>query len=131
MVAWKMRYVNSTNREEEMKWFWQNIDKEGYSLWDVYYEKFGSEGTVLYKTTNLKNGYLQRFDEFRKYVFGTYGVYGEEPKLETKGIWFFRGQEIPFILMDIPGSENHKFTKLDWNNEAHRKKTEESWLALG
>jgi elongation factor 1-gamma len=114
-----------------MKWFWDNIDKEGYSLWDVYYEKFGSEGTVDFKTINLKNGYLQRFDEFRKYVFGTYGVYGEEPKLETKGIWFFRGQELPFVLMDIPGSENHKFTKLDWNNEAHRKKTEESWLAWG
>jgi hypothetical protein len=34
-------------------------------------------------------------DHFRKYVFGTYGVYGEEGNYEVEGVWVWRGTEIP------------------------------------
>ena len=37
-------------------------------------------------TSNLANGFLQRLEHFRKYCIGVWGVYGEEPNLEIRGI---------------------------------------------
>jgi len=34
-------------------------------------------------------------DSFRKYVYGTYGVYGDEGNYDCKGVWVWRGTEIP------------------------------------
>lgn len=36
-------------------------------------------------TNNLANGFLQRLEHFRKYTFGVWGVYGDEPNLEIGG----------------------------------------------
>lgn len=36
-------------------------------------------------TNNLANGFLQRLEHFRKYMFGAWGVYGQEPSLEIRG----------------------------------------------
>ncbi len=59
------------------------------------------------------NGTLQRLDELRKYGFGVYGVYGEEPKLEVQGVWVWRGVGIPQEVKELPNYEYHTWTKLD------------------
>lgn len=42
------------------------------------------------------NGFIQRIDDkLRKHSLGAMGVYGEEPKLEIKGVFIWRGTEIP------------------------------------
>jgi hypothetical protein len=46
-------------------------------------------------TNNLANGFVQRLETFRKYCFGIWGVYGEEPKLDIKGLLMWRGTEKP------------------------------------
>lgn len=46
-------------------------------------------------TRNLANGFLQRLEHFRKYTIGSWGVYGEEPNLDIKGLFLWRGTEIP------------------------------------
>lgn len=56
-----------------------------FSFWRVEYEKYPGEGEKLFMTNNLARGFLQRLDHFRKYVFGSWGVYGEEPNLEIRG----------------------------------------------
>ena len=51
---------------------------------------------MLLITNNMKRGFLQRMDpHFRKWAFGVHGVYGEEPDLQIRGAWLWRGLEIP------------------------------------
>ena len=66
------------------------------SFREVLYEKDqATEGKVLIKTNNTMNGFLQRSDpHFRKYAFAIHGVYGDEPDLEIRGAWLWRGTEV-------------------------------------
>ena len=70
----------------------EQYDKDGYSFWFFHYDKYGSEGQVLYKTENLMKGFLQRFDHFRKHCLAKMCILNEEPNLEIEGVWCFRGQ---------------------------------------
>jgi len=80
----------------EFEWFWQNFDDQGWSAWEVLYEKDPNEGKLLIKTNNTMKGFLQRTDpHFRKWAFGVHGVYGEEPDLEIRGAWMWRGTDLP------------------------------------
>ena len=60
-------------------------------------------------TRNLANGFLQRLEHFRKYCFGVWGVYGEEPNLEIKGLFMWRGVDIPNEMKEHDSFEYHKF----------------------
>jgi elongation factor 1-gamma len=63
---------------------------------------------------------------FRKYVFGTFGVYGNEGDFEIRGIWMWRGTEIPAHLKEnLPNFEYHDWIKLDHTNAEHKKLIEE------
>ena len=96
---------------------------------EITYEKEANEGTMLIKSNNTMNGFLQRTDpHFKKFAFAIHGVYGEEPNLQIQGAWLWRGTDIPFELKDHPSYEVHKFVKLDKANEEQRKLFEEYWL---
>jgi elongation factor 1-gamma len=59
MFDFKTFFVNHPNkREEGMKAFFEQFDKEGYSIWELNYEMYEGEGVVLYQTVNLMNGFL-------------------------------------------------------------------------
>ena len=60
-------------------------------------------------TSNLRSGFLERLENFRKYAYGVHGVYGEEPNLEIRGVWMWRGKGIPFEMRDHPSYDYHKF----------------------
>lgn len=84
---------------------------------------------MLLKTSNTCKGFLQRTDpHFRKWAFGLNGVYGDEPDLEIRGAWLWRGTDIPAEMKDHASYEYHQFVKIDKNNEADRKRFEEYWL---
>ncbi|MBS2599532.1 hypothetical protein KFY57_25595, partial [Salmonella enterica subsp. enterica serovar Typhimurium] len=93
---WKRLYSNTkTNfREVAIKGFWDMYDPEGYSLWFCDY-KYNDENTVSFVTLNKVGGFLQRFDIERKYAFGKMLVIGSEAPYKVKGLWLFRGKEIP------------------------------------
>jgi len=91
----------------------RQFDKDGWAFWYLQYEKFGTEGQVLFKTVNLCNGFLQRFESFRKYSFARHAVIGDEPSLDIEGVWLFRGTTIPQEAIDHPQFEYYKQTKLD------------------
>ena len=74
-------------------------DPEGYSLWFCDY-KYNDENTVSFVTLNKVGGFLQRMDLARKYAFGKMLVIGSEPPFKVKGLWLFRGQEIPQFVLD-------------------------------
>jgi len=83
LFNFKTFFVNlADKRGEGMKAFYEQYDREGYSIYFVHYDKYEGEGEVLYQTANMLNGFLQRADHFRKHCFATMAVLGEEPKLE-------------------------------------------------
>ncbi|KAA8536597.1 hypothetical protein F0562_029075 [Nyssa sinensis] len=121
---WKRLYSNTkTNfREVAIKGFWNMYDPEGYSLWFCDY-KYNDENTVSFVTLNKVSGFLQRMDLTRKYAFGKMLVIGSEPPFKVKGLWLFRGQEIPqFVLDECYDMELYDWTKVDISDEAQKER---------
>ena len=84
------------NKDEIMKKFWKEFDPKGYSLWWLEYQNLSMEGKKLFRMKNSKNFFLERIDEdFKNYAFGMHGVYGKEGDYKVKGLWLWRGNEIP------------------------------------
>lgn len=112
---WKRLYSNTkTNfREVAIKGFWDMYDPEGYSLWFCDY-KYNEENTVSFVTLNKVGGFLQRMDLARKYAFGKMLVIGSEPPFKVKGLWLFRGQEVPqFVIDECYDMELYEWKKVD------------------
>lgn len=121
---WKRLYSNTkTNfREVAIKGFWDMYDPEGYSLWFCDY-KYNDENTISFVTLNKVGGFLQRMDLARKYAFGKMLIIGSEPPFKVKGLWLFRGQEIPqFIMDECYDMELYDWKKVDINDEAQKER---------
>ncbi|XP_020273297.1 elongation factor 1-gamma 2-like [Asparagus officinalis] len=121
---WKRLYSNTkTNfREVAIKGFWDMYDPEGYSLWFCEY-KYNDENTVSFVTLNKVGGFLQRMDLARKYAFGKMLVIGSQPPYKVKGLWLFRGKEIPpFVLEECYDMELYQWTKVDLSDEAQKER---------
>ena len=116
LFNFKTLFVNIKDKKgegiEELK---KQFDPNGFSLWFLHYDKYKGEGEKLYITNNLCNGFLQRFDEFRKYCLARHLVLGDEPNLEIEGVWLWRGTGIPQEAIDHPQFEYYKTRKLDLN----------------
>ena len=90
-----------SNKNKVMEKFWKDFDPKGYSLWFLEYQNLKFEGKKLFRTKNSKNFFLERIDEnFKKYAFGIHGVYGNEGDYKVRGIWLWRGNEIPKEIKD-------------------------------
>ncbi|KAE9591917.1 putative translation elongation factor EF1B, gamma chain, S-crystallin [Lupinus albus] len=121
---WKRLYSNTkTNfREVAIKGFWDMYDPEGYSLWFCDY-KYQDENTVSFVTLNKVGGFLQRMDLVRKYAFGKMLVIGSQPPFKVKGLWLFRGPEIPqFVIDECYDMELYDWTKVDLSDEAQKER---------
>ncbi|XP_019176719.1 PREDICTED: elongation factor 1-gamma 2-like [Ipomoea nil] len=121
---WKRLYSNTkTNfREVAIKGFWDMYDPEGYSLWFCDY-KYNDENTVSFVTMNKVGGFLQRMDLARKYAFGKMLVIGSEPPFKVKGLWLFRGKEIPkFVLDECYDMELYEWKQVDINDPAQKER---------
>ncbi|KAM0943825.1 putative elongation factor 1B gamma, glutathione S-transferase, Thioredoxin-like superfamily [Dioscorea sansibarensis] len=121
---WKRLYSNTKSnfREVAIGGFWEMYDPEGYSLWFCDY-KYNDENTVSFVTLNKVSGFLQRMDLVRKYAFGKMLVIGSEPPFKVKGLWLFRGKEIPqFVLDECYDMELYEWTKVDITDEAQKER---------
>ncbi|KAL3641848.1 hypothetical protein CASFOL_012663 [Castilleja foliolosa] len=121
---WKRLYSNTkTNfREVAIKGFWDMYDPEGYSLWFCDY-KYQDENNVSFVTLNKVSGFLQRMDLARKYAFGKMLIIGAEGPYKVKGLWLFRGTEIPqFIVDECYDMELYDWFKVDINDEAQKER---------
>ncbi|VFQ69935.1 unnamed protein product [Cuscuta campestris] len=121
---WKRLYSNTkTNfREVAIKGFWEMYDPEGYSLWFCDY-KYNEENSVSFVTLNKVGGFLQRMDLARKYAFGKMLVVGSEAPFKVKGLWLFRGKEIPkFIMDEVYDMELYDWKEVDINDEAQKER---------
>ncbi|KAI3894160.1 hypothetical protein MKW92_000026 [Papaver armeniacum] len=121
---WKRLYSNTkTNfREVAVGGFWEMFDPEGYSLWFCDY-KYNDENLVSFVTMNKVGGFLQRMDLARKYAFGKMLIIGNEPPYKLKGLWIFRGPDVPqFIIDECYDMELYEWTKVDLSDEAQKER---------
>jgi len=121
---WKRMYSNNDTRTVAAPWFWNNLDKEGYSLWWCEY-KYNAELTKVFMTSNLIGGFFQRLEKLHKYAFGSMIIFGEEPQLTVSGVWLFRGQEIPEDMKACDDTEHYEWKRVDTNSEAEKKLVED------
>ncbi|XP_024170796.1 elongation factor 1-gamma isoform X1 [Rosa chinensis] len=76
------------------------------------------EKTVSFVTLNKVGGFLQRMDLARRYAFGKMLVIGSDPPFKGKGLWLFRGQEVPqFIIDECYDMELYDWHKVDITDE--------------
>ena len=130
LETFKRAFLNNKDKEDAMKKFWEIYDPEGYSLWWLEYQNLPTECKVLFRTSNSKGMFLQKCDALRRYAFAVHGVYGVEDDYKIKGLWMFRGKEIPQEMKDNDLYEYITFRKLDEKKEEDRKLVHDYWTKL-
>ena len=124
----KKEFFENKNKKNVMEKFWKEFDNKGYSLWLMEYNNLESEGKKLFRMKNSKNFFLERIDEnFKNYSFGVHGVYGNNNEYKVKGLWIWRGTEIPEEIKDNEYFEYLKIKKLSNENNDDKKLVEEYW----
>ena len=113
LFAFKTMYVNAPNKKDALDFLLANWDENAFSFWYLVYDKLPSEGKVLFLTNNLMSGFLDRADACRKYSLGVHGVYGDEPNLEVRGVWMWKGVDILEPLKEHQQFDVYKYTKLN------------------
>ncbi|KAH9543129.1 hypothetical protein CY35_13G046000 [Sphagnum magellanicum] len=119
MDNWKRLYSNTKAKDFHLaiNGFWEMYDPEGYSLWFCDY-KHNDENQVTFVTMNKVGGFLQRMDFIRKYAFSKMCILGESSPYSIKGVWLFRGTEIPQMVKDeCYDVELYDWTKVDITQE--------------
>jgi elongation factor 1-gamma len=58
LFDFKTMIVNATDKKEAFKFLWDNYDAEGFSFWEIKYDKAEGEGEKVFMTCNLMNGFL-------------------------------------------------------------------------
>lgn len=108
---WK-RYYSNHDTPEAMKWFWENVNFEEYSIWKVDY-KYNDELTMTFMSSNLVGGFNNRLEASRKYLFGCASVLGEANDSIIQGAFVIRGDDFKPVFDVAPDYESYDFTKLD------------------
>lgn len=118
---WKRAYSNKDTRGADgaLEWFYQNFDKEGFSIWRVDF-KYNTELTQTFMSSNQIGGFFARLEASRKYLFGSVGVLGESNNSIISGIFVLRGQEAEPVVSAAPDWESYEYKKLDLANEADK-----------
>jgi len=112
-------YSNNDTRSVAIPWFWENYDAEGYSMyWATY--KYNDELSKVFMTANLITGLFQRLEKLHKYAFGSVIIFGEEPHLEIRGVWVFRGKGIPADMSECEESEVYDWKEVDTKDAAQK-----------
>lgn len=132
MDAWKRCYSNEDTLPTAMKYFWEKMDAENYSVWFCKYQ-YGHEISMSFMASNLIRGFYQRIEKMRKNSFASMCYFGGQEKgdIEISGVWFWKGHELAFDLCEDwqTDYEQYDWTKLDTTNAEHRQKIENymSW----
>ncbi|KAI0296968.1 elongation factor 1-gamma [Multifurca ochricompacta] len=114
---WKRAYSNKETRGAggSLEWFYQNFDKEGFSLWRVDF-KYNEELTQTYMSSNQIGGFFNRLEASRKYLFGSVGVLGTANNSIIAGALVARGPEIKPVVEVAPDWESYTYERIDLEN---------------
>ena len=130
LEAFKRAFLNNKDKEDAMNKFWELYDPEGYSLWWMEYQNLPEEGKVLFRTSNSKGMFLQKLDNFRKYAFAAHGVYGSEGDYKIRGVWMWRGTDIPNEMKEHDNFPYMTVRKLDINKPEDKQMVHDYWTKV-
>lgn len=123
---YKRRYSNNPP-EDYLPYFWEKFDPATCSIWLCEY-KYPEELNLVFMTSNLVRGALQRLDKARKQSFGSMAVFGEDGsgKNTIAGLWVWRGQDLMFKLTEDwqVDYESYDWKKLEPNSDETKKLVE-------
>lgn len=91
----KKVYSNEDTQTKAIPFFWENFDKEGWSIWHATYN-YNDDLKRIFMSSNLVSGMFQRLDKLRKYAFASVLILGEDNNNTILGIWVLRGQKLAF-----------------------------------
>jgi len=112
MDTWKKTYSNTDDYHQAMDTFWGMFDAAGWSIFRGDYN-YNDELKVLFMTSNLIGGFIQRTEEIRKWLFGTMtirGVAGEGMKVTC--YYLIRGDSIDPLIACNDDASCYTWTKL-------------------
>lgn len=120
MDDWKKKYSNN-DINTALTYFWDKLDREGYSLWKCSY-KFPKELGMEIFASNLLGGMFQRLESMKKYAFAGVCTFSK-PKGEghdMSGVWLWRGQSLIFERSDNwkVDYESWDWEKLDTDSDS-------------
>lgn len=122
---WK-RFYSNNDTPDAMKWFWDNVNFDEYSLWKVDY-KYNDELTMTFMSNNLIGGFNNRLEASRKYLFGSASVYGVNNDSVIEGAFVIRGDEYLPVFDVAPDYESYSFKKLDPKDEKDKEFVDNMW----
>lgn len=124
MDEFKREYSNKDTATVALPYFWTNMatNKEFYSLWYCEY-KYANELSLTFMTANLIGGMFQRIEKLRKNAFASMCVFGENNDNLIAGVWFWKGQNLPFPLCSdwTTDYESYEWKKLNPDDENDKK----------
>ena len=130
LETFKRAFLNNKDKADAMNKFWEEYDPEGYSLWWMEYQNLPEEGKVLFRTSNSKGMFLQKLDNFRKYAFAVHGVYGKEGDYKIRGVWMWRGTDIPNEMKEHDNFPYMTIRKLDINKPEDKQLVNDYWTKV-
>ncbi|KAK4250753.1 hypothetical protein C7999DRAFT_28838 [Corynascus novoguineensis] len=120
------RYYSNNDTPDALKYFWDNLNFEEYSIWKCQY-KYNDELTLTFMSNNLIGGFNARLEASRKYLFGCASVFGTNNDSIIQGAFVIRGQEFEPVFDVAPDYESYEFTKLDPSKPEDREFLELQW----
>jgi len=110
----KRVYSNEDIKTKAIPYFWENFDKENFSIWMCEYQ-YPEDLGMTFQSENLITGMYQRLDKLNKNAFASVGLFGKSRNSQIQGIWVWRGSELAFKLSDNwqIDYESYDWTRLD------------------
>jgi len=132
MDGWKVQYSNEKgDYTESMKYFWDNYDPAGWSIWRGDY-KWNEENEKLFMTSNLVGGFIQRTEEIRKWFFGVMTIRGQEGKsMKITAYFLIRGDSIKPLCDCNDDALQYDWVKQDHTSEEVKKMLYMYWCSDG
>ena len=131
MDTWKKTYSNCETYEAALAEFWETFDSEGWSIHRGDY-MYDEDNSVLFMTSNLIAGFIQRTEEIRKWLFGTMTIRGEVGKgtMPITAYFLIRGQSMDPLIKCNDDAEFYKWTKMEIPaSEADKKLLFDYWTS--
>ena len=113
MDTWKKTYSNCDDYKVAMNTFWETFDPAGWSIFRGDYN-YNDELKVLFMTSNLIGGFIQRTEEIRKWLFGTMTIRGVEGQgMKVTCYYLIRGDSIQPLIDCNDDAACYTWTKID------------------
>lgn len=125
----KRVYSNEDIKTKAIPYFWENLDKDNYSIWMCEY-KFPEDLGMTFQIENLIEGMYQRLEKLNKNAFANMCVFGKSRDAQIQGLWVWRGKELVFPICDNwqIDYESYDWTCLDLEAESTKKRVEEYFI---